>query len=45
MSHRPWIVTMKAEDFFKLYREYSTEIDSDGADSPQETILEHGGIN
>jgi hypothetical protein len=45
MSHRPWIVTMKAEDFFKLYREYSTEINSDGADVPQETILEHGGIN
>ena len=45
MSNRPWLVTMKAEDFFKIYREYSTEINSDGADVPQETILEHGGIN
>ncbi len=23
MSHRPWVVTMLADDFFKLYREYS----------------------
>ena len=45
MSNRPWLVTMKAEDFFKIYREYSTEINSDGDETSQETILEHGGIN
>ena len=38
MSNRPWLVTMRAEDWFNIYREYEAGMSSDGADVVQERI-------